>query len=130
MATFRRFEDIEAWQKARSLAKRIYALSKRGDFAKDFGLSDQIQRASVSVMSNIAEGFERNGDVEFARFLAIAKGSTGEVKSQLYVAYDQGYLNDTNFNEAVAEADETARKIGSLIRYLKAAASKKAGRKI
>lgn len=80
-------------------------------------------------MSNIAEGFERSGDREFARFLTIAKGSAGEVKSQLYVAYDQGYLDENGFNELVKEVDETARKIGSLISYLKAAASKKTGSK-
>lgn len=129
MATFRRFEDIEAWQKARSLAKAIYAISRRGGLGKDFALRDQIRGASVSVMSNIAEGFERSGDREFARFLTIAKGSAGEVKSQLYVAYDQGYLDENGFNELVKEVDETARKIGSLISYLKAAASKKTGSK-
>lgn len=129
MTTFRRFEDIEAWQEARNLAKRIYGLSRRGDFAKDFGLCDQIRRASVSVMSNIAEGFERSGDGEFARFLSISKGSIGEVKSQLYVALDQGYLNDRDFSETATEVDRTARKIGSLISYLKRAAPKKTGSK-
>ena len=126
MPTFRRIEDIEAWQKARSLAKAIYAVSGKGGFGKDFGLRDQIRRSSVSVMSNIAEGFERSGDGDFARFLTIAKGSAGEVKSQLYVAYDQGYLDESGFNELVKKVDETARKIGSLIGYLRAAGPKKA----
>jgi four helix bundle protein len=129
MATFRRFEDIEAWQKARSLAKAIYAISRRGGLGKDFALRDQIRRARVSVMSNIAEGFERSSDREFARFLTIAKGSAGEVKSQLYVAYDQGYLDENGFNELVKEVDETARKIGSLISYLRAPGSRKTGTK-
>lgn len=110
-------------------AKRIYALSRHGEFARDFGLSNQIQRASVSVMWNIAEGFGRGGDAEFSRFLKIAKGSAGEVKSQLYAAYDQDYLNEISFNEAIADAEETSRKIGSLITYLKTAISRKSGRK-
>jgi len=82
MAKIEKFEDIEAWKKAREVAKEIYAISNEGLFARDFGLRDQIRRAAVSVMSNIAEGFERGGDVEFRRFLAIAKGSAGEVKAQ------------------------------------------------
>ena len=86
MATFHRFEDIESWQKARRLARRIYELTGNGDFARDFGLRDQIRRAAVSIMSNIAEGFERDSRREFARFLDIARASTGEVRSQLYVA--------------------------------------------
>jgi four helix bundle protein len=89
MGTFRSFEDIEAWQKARSLTSRIYSESNSGKFQRDFGLRDQIRRASVAVMSNIAEGFERAGNKEFLQFLSIAKGSAGEVKSQLFVALDQ-----------------------------------------
>ena len=87
MSTFRRFEDIEAWQKARELTKVVYQLSGRGHFAKDFGLRDQIRRASVSIMANIAEGFERDGTGEFIQFLAIAKGSAAEVLSHAYVAW-------------------------------------------
>lgn len=93
MATFQRFEDIVVWQKSRELTREIYRISKQGPFSKDFGLQDQIRRASMSIMSNIAEGFERSGSGEFMQFLAIAKGSTGEVKSQLYVAIDQEYLD-------------------------------------
>jgi four helix bundle protein len=81
MARIERFEDIEAWQQARELTRAIYAVSNEGRFSRDFGLRDQIRRAAVSVMSNIAEGFERHGDTEFRRFLAIAKGSAGEVKA-------------------------------------------------
>jgi four helix bundle protein len=89
MATFRRFNDIEAWQRARELTKVVYQLSGRGHFAKDFGLREQIRRASVSIMANIAEGFERDGTGEFIQFLAIAKGSAAEVLSHAYVAFDK-----------------------------------------
>jgi four helix bundle protein len=81
VATFQTFEEIAAWQKARELTRQIYTVSHRGIFSKDFGLRDQIRRASVSIMSNIAEGFERSGTGEFTHFLAIAKGSAGEVRS-------------------------------------------------
>lgn len=93
----KRFEDIEAWQKARELTWAVCDCSKTGLFAKDFGLRDQIRRAAVSIMSNIAEGFERGGSAEFFQFLAIAKGSAGEVEAQLYVALDQGYITKDEF---------------------------------
>ena len=89
-----RFEDLIAWQKARELTKAIYQATTTIPFSKDFGLKDQIQRASVSIMSNIAEGFERGSHNEFHQFLVIAKGSCAEVKSQLYVALDANYLNE------------------------------------
>ena len=98
----RRFEEIEAWQFARELAKQIYEATKQGPFAHDYGLKDQIQRAAVSIMSNIAEGFERGGNKEFMNFLGIAKGSCGEVRSQLYVALDQGYIDKAQF-ESMAQ---------------------------
>src|SRR5215471_711140 len=94
-----RFEDILAWQKARTLAKNIYDSTRAGAFAKDYGLKDQVQRASVSTMSNIAEGFERGGDREFVQFLSNSKGSCGEVKSHLYVALDLNYITDSTFRE-------------------------------
>ena len=97
MATFKDFEEIGAWQKARELTRHIYMVSKQGAFLKDFGLRDQIRRASISIMSNIAEGFERSGTGEFIQFLAISKGSAGEVKSQLYVAVDQDYISKEIF---------------------------------
>ena len=90
MATIQRFEEIEAWQVARELTRSVYECSKSGSFAKDFALRDQIRRAAISVMSNIAEGFERGGNAEFIQFLSIAKGSAAEVETQLYVALDQG----------------------------------------
>ena len=118
MGKIENFEDIEAWQKARDLAREIYAISNDGQFARDFGLRDQIRRAAVSVMSNIAEGFERGGDVEFRRFLAIAKGSAGEVKAQLYVALDAGLIDQTRFDSLYKLATETGSLIGGFMRYL------------
>ena len=115
MARIEKFEDIEAWQRARQLAKAVYAVTSEGKFARDFGLRDQIQRAAVSVMSNIAEGFERGGDVEFRRFLAIAKGSAGEVKAQLYVALDAGLIDQTAFDSLYKMATETGNLIGGFI---------------
>ena len=97
MATITRFTEIVAWQKGRELVSEIYQLTRAGAFAKDYGLKDQIQRAAVSICSNIAEGFERSGNKEFANFLWIAKGSTGEVASQLYHAKDLGYVDDESF---------------------------------
>jgi len=119
MATFQSFEDIEAWQKARELTRKVYAISNAGTFSRDFGLRDQIRRASASIMSNIAEGFDRSGTREFIQFLAIAKGSAGEVKSQLYIAIDQNYIDKETFDRLFALAAETGRLIGGLINYLR-----------
>src|SRR5205807_3640260 len=99
MATFTRLEDIQVWQKARQLTKKIYEIKANGDFAKDYGLRNQIQRASVSIMANIAEGFGRRSDKEFANFLNMAHGSVSEVQSHLYVALDLAYINQTSFTE-------------------------------
>lgn len=95
----RYFEELEVWKEARKLTKEIYEITKAPNFSKDIGLIDQIRRASVSVMSNIAEGFERGSNQEFLQFLYIAKGSSGEVRAQLYVALDQGYVNEEKFSE-------------------------------
>ena len=119
MATFKTIEDIEAWQKARALTREIYKVSNFRGFARDFGLRDQIRRASVSIMSNIAEGFERSGSGEFGQFLSIAKGSAGEVRSQLYVALDQKYVTQTEFERLITGVNETARMINGLMRYLR-----------
>src|SRR6266478_2694317 len=99
MSKMEKFEDIIAWQKARILTKEIYGSTMVGAFRNDFGLRGQIQRASVSTMSNIAEGFERGGDKEFIQFLSTSKGSCGEVKSLLYVALDQSYLTPVTFDQ-------------------------------
>lgn len=112
--SIKRFEDLIAWQKARVLAKAIYGVTSSGKFAKDFGLRDQIQRASVSVMSNLAEGFERGGNVEFHRFVVIAKASCAELRSQLYLASDIGYLTPAVFNQLMTQANEVTRIIGGL----------------
>jgi len=109
-----RFEDLIAWQKARELARGIYQLTRQGNFAKDFGLSGQIQRAAVSIMSNVAEGFERGSRGEFHQFLSVAKASCAEVRSQLYVAFDVGYLDRARFEDLLAQAEELARIIGGL----------------
>ena len=121
MATIQRFEDIEAWQKARALTKAVYQMTSHGEFARDFALRDQIRRAGVSSMSNIAEGFEREGNREFIQFLTQSKGSTGEIKSQLYVALDARFITDPEFQKAYAFAHETGRLIGGFIRYLQTA---------
>ncbi len=119
MATFKTFEEIDAWKRARELTKRIYAVSGAGTFAKDFSLKDQIRRASVSIMSNIAEGYDRSGTGEFVQFLAIAKGSTAEVRSQLYVALDQDYFDQRVFAELSGLAMETGNMVGGLMKYLR-----------
>jgi len=119
MGAIERFEDIEAWQKSRELTKEIYAVSNEGAFSKDFGLRDQIRRASVSVMSNIAEGYERSGNREFGQFLAQAKGSCGEVRAQLYAALDQGYLDKPTFDHLTDTAVQISRMLAGLMKYLR-----------
>ncbi len=118
MAKIGRFEDIEAWKDARRLAGTIYVISASGQWKRDFALRDQIRRAAISVVSNIAEGFERKSDADFGRFLSIAKGSAGEIKAQLYVALDQGYINQDSFNIVYEAADKVTRLLGGFIRYL------------
>ena len=118
MSTIQRFEDLEAWKISREVTKDIYKLSASGLFSRDFGLRDQIRRASVSIMSNIAEGFERDGDKEFVQFLAIAKGSAGEVRSQLYVALDQEYVSEIEFYSVYQKLTENSRVISGLMKYL------------
>ena len=119
MATIERFEDIEAWQDARTLVKRIYEHTGEGEFSRDFGLRDQIRRASISVMSNIAEEFERGSDKDFIRFLYMAKASAGEVRSQLYVALDLGYVDKQKTDEIGALVQMVSRRISGFITYLK-----------
>ena len=114
MAGFVRFEDISAWQQGRSLVNEVYSLSRSGLFAKDYGLREQMQRAAVSICSNIAEGFERRGNKEFIKFLWIAKGSAAEVASQLYHAKDLGYVTDEQFEKLYADS----KKIGATIHRL------------
>jgi len=110
----RTFQDLIAWQKARILTARIYRITAEGSFARDFGLKDQIRRAAVSVMSNIAEGFERGRPSEFHQFLSIAKGSCAELRSQLFVAFDAGYLKQVDFENLLEAAVEVGRIVGGL----------------
>ena len=109
-----RFEDLIAWQKARDLTKQIYLATRSVDFSKDFGLAGQIQRAAVSVMSNLAEGFERGSAADFHRFITIAKASCAEVRSQLYVALDIGYLSKNEFDKLTTLAEEVSKILGGL----------------
>jgi len=113
------FEDLEIWKEARCLTKEIYLLTSGPKFSKDFSLRGQIQSAAVSVMSNIAEGFERAGNQEFSQFLYVAKGSCGEVRAQLYVAVDQGYISANESEELLNAFKRLSSMIGSLINYLK-----------
>lgn len=119
MATIRQFEDLLAWQKARELTKFIYDISKYRNFDVDRGLQDQIRRAAVSVMSNIAEGFESGTRQEFLNYLYIAKASAGEVRAQLYAAHDIGYLNIETFKHLSSLAVGCSRLIASFIKSLK-----------
>ncbi len=119
MASIQRFEDIEAWKLARSLTNRIYDVTAKADFNRDYGLRDQIRRAAISIVSNIAEGYERDGDKEFLQFLSVAKGSSGEVRAQLYLAHDRTYLSDEEFSELSRKAVELSRVIAGLIKYLR-----------
>lgn len=114
MSTIRRFEDLIAWQKARMLTREVYTITRGGSFAKDLPLISQIRRASVSIMSNIAEGFERTGKGEFPHFLSTAKASCGEVRSHLYVALDAGYLSQESFCEMQTLAEDVAKLISKL----------------
>jgi four helix bundle protein len=119
MTLITRFEDIQAWQEARRLVKMIYGLTRSGDLAKDFGLRDQIQRAAVSSMANIAEGFDCESKAEFARFLGISRRSVVEVQSLLYTAFDIGYITETQLKEHYEQAKKTKALIGGFRHSLK-----------
>ncbi|MCM3870442.1 MAG: four helix bundle protein [Pyrinomonadaceae bacterium] len=116
-----KFEDLIAWQKARKLTARIYEVTNKGSFAKDYGLKDQVRRAAVSTMSNMAEGFERGSLAEFNRFLSISKGSCAELRTQLYIALDVGYLEKPSFESLMTQAIE----VGTIIGGLRAAVERK-----
>jgi four helix bundle protein len=118
MATIKRFEDLDAWKKARELSKKIFELTDKGSFKQDFALINQINGSSGSVMDNIAEGFERGGRKEFLQFLSIAKGSAGETRSQLYRAFDRNYLDEKKFNELRGEVTDISKIISGLMEYL------------
>jgi four helix bundle protein len=118
MATITRFEEIEAWKTARELARFVYKVSSLGGFTKDFGLRDQIRRAAVSIMSNIAEGFENETQAQFIRYLGLAKGSAGELRSQAYTALDLQYVTQEEFSILFELADKVIRQIARFISYL------------
>ena len=118
MATINKFEDLEIWQEARKLAKEIYLISKETDLKTDFRLKDQIKASSGSVMDNIAEGFERDGNLEFRQFLSIEKGSAGEYKSQFYRLLDYEYISEDKFIDLKTKYENLSGKIKNFITYL------------
>lgn len=118
MAKIKSFEDIQAWKLARELTNDIYAITSTGTFDRDFALKNQIRRAAISIVSNIAEGFERGGDKEFLQFLAVAKGSSGELRAQLVVALDQLYISEPQFQSISEKAKTVNRLLAGFIKYL------------
>ena len=121
MAKAEKFEDLVTWQEARLLRSQVYEASKSGPFAKDFEMRGQIRAAALSVMDNIAEGFERGSNREFAQFLNISKGSAGEVRSALYAALDEGYVTTAQFEQLRERALSVSRRCSKLITYLQTA---------
>jgi len=118
MPTIIRFEDMEAWQTARELTRMVYEATRSGDFAQDFGLANQMRRASVSIMSNIAEGFESRTQALFKDFLGRAKASAGELRAQIYIARDIEYLSESKFSQLYDNCDKCSRQISRFIQYL------------
>ena len=119
MATFKRFEEIQAWQKARLVTRMVYEATAQGQFARDYGLRDQLRRASVSIMANIAEGFGRHSDKEFANFLNMAHGSVSDAQSHLYVALDLRYIDRESFKHLYDLLDEISRMTLALAQRLR-----------
>ena len=119
MATYQSFEDLPVWQSARELASLVYKATFKEKLNKDYGLKNQIQRAVVSVSSNVAEGFERGSKQELIQFLYVARGSCGELRSQLFIAKDLGYLDDNDFDILISSATNVSRQINGFIEYLK-----------
>ena len=118
MTTAKRFEDLEVWQKAKELTNLIYRVSLSGAFSRDFGLRDQMRRAAVSIMSNIAEGFESQTQALFIQYLGHAKGSAGELRAQLYIALEQNYITQDEFNFALSLAETCSKQLARFIQYL------------
>lgn len=118
MASVKRFEELDIWQRARKLTGLVYQMSNQGEFARDFGLRDQMRRAAVSILSNVAEGFESRTQAMFIEYLGRAKGSAGELRAQFYVALDCGYLNQNEFDALVNESEICSKQLSSFIHYL------------
>jgi four helix bundle protein len=119
MSTAKRFEELDVWIKSRDLSVMIYKITNEEEFNKDFGLKDQLRRASVSIVSNIAEGFERNGTKEFIQFLSFAKGSAGEIRTQLHIAKEIKYINEKTFTSLNEKTTEVSKMLSGLMNYLK-----------
>jgi four helix bundle protein len=119
-----RFEDLDCWQEARNLVNSVYRVCRVIELKKDYSLSDQVKRAATSIMANIAEGFSRKGNREFIQFLFISKSSAAELQSHLYVALDQGYIDQAQFDEIYEQANKTAMIISGLIKYLRTHSTK------
>jgi four helix bundle protein len=119
MASVKRFEDLDIWIRGREIVERIYRITKRPAFSKDFELSGHIRKTAISIPSNIAEGFERNGNKEFINFLSVAKGSCGELRSRLHIALDQDYIDQQHFHDLNESIIALTNSIGTLMNYLK-----------
>jgi len=119
MAVYQKFEDLPVWKLAKDLAVKIYQITKDEKFRRDYGLVDQIRRASISVSSNVAEGFERGSKKEFIKFLYIAKGSLGEMRSQLHVSYELGYIKKDNLNTFLTQCYDLSNQLGAFIASIK-----------
>ena len=120
MAKYQRFEDLPVWQIARELVNVIYDFTEKGDFSRDFALRDQIRRAAISIMSNIAEGFESASDTNFIRYLGYSKSSTAEVRSQLYIALDRKYVAKDEFQTTIDLVNNCGSQLTGFIQYLQA----------
>ena len=116
--TFNRFEEIEVWKQSRSLVKEIYVITSQPMFSKDFSFKDQIRRSALSIPSNFAEGYERKSNKEFIRFLFIAKGSAGELRTQVHIAKDLNYIDDNIYNELINKSQEISKSLSGFIKYL------------
>jgi four helix bundle protein len=119
MAKVQRFEDFKVWKNARKAVNRIFDVTDKGFFVRDFGFKNQVRDAGISIMSNIGEGYERDGDKEFIQFLSYAKGSAGEVRSQLYIALDRGYITQKEFDEIYDILIQESKMLRGFIEYLK-----------
>lgn len=115
----KRFEELELWICAKNFAVSVYKITDEGSFKKDFGLKDQLRRASVSVVSNIAEGYERNGNKEFVQFLSMAKGSAGEIRAQLYIVKDLNYITNNEFEVLIENITQISKMLSGFMNYIK-----------